>query len=147
MFFKFDEKDELIKQAYFAARSQIVKPLVGDYILFPTGELERFSHEHENSLQTSPSGSFYLGAAGLASFSGGLNPGTPLVAITRTGMKLPGTFWFFHHGESGAHRGVNFELSCRVFITTAPYEGYLGEQFQNKGLQILKDQLKAEMLG
>lgn len=133
-----DEIDKAILQDRITARARINGPAVGDYILFPTGELERFSHDWVDGLQTSPGGSFYLFNTGSASFSGGLNPSTPRDAMQLTDTKLPGEFWFFHHDRAGAGRGVYFTIECRLFKTTANYDGFLGHDWVSPRITELK---------
>lgn len=133
-----DEKDTEILKEIMIVREQIVLPRIGDYVLFPTGELERFSYYGGDGLQTSPGGSFYLFRNGQASFSGGLNPTTPLDKLTLTDKSLMGTYWFFHHGLAGADRGVYFDISCRVYTTTAEYKGFLSDTFKSPKIEELK---------
>jgi hypothetical protein len=143
--FAFDEKDEEIRLMSMAARDQIDGIRIGDYLLFPTGQLERFSHDWGSDFQTSPSGSFFLSDDGHVHLScGGLNPGTPLDAVTLTKAALPGSFWFFHHGRIGGGRRVDCNAPCRVFRTTAKYSGFLGVEFESKDVKDLKSQLTAQ---
>ncbi|WP_341744710.1 hypothetical protein [Azonexus hydrophilus] len=112
------------------ARSLITTPCIGDFVRFPTGEVERFSHDWGDDIQTSPGGSFYLLEDGDASLTcGGLNPATPTDQLEVTDEMLPGAFWFFSHDIPGAGRGVYFDIPCRVFKTTAKYDGFLGRGF------------------
>lgn len=125
---EFDQKDQELLDARIAARAQYSEPLNGDFVIFPTGEVERFSHIYDDGdAQTSPewAGSFYLFGNGCASFSGGLNPSIPRESLAPTDETRPGRFWFFHHDHSGAHRGVDCIAPCRVWRTTAPYKGYI----------------------
>jgi hypothetical protein len=124
-----DAKDQEILNNRIEAREQISGPRIGDYVRFPSGELERFSHDWRDSLQTSPpySGEVYLLASGNGSFSGGLNPSIPVESLTLTEEFLPGKFWFFHHNTPGAGRGVYFSIPCRVYSTTTIYNGFLGK--------------------
>lgn len=140
-----------IDQSYLdkaaALRVQIQGPDIGDYVLFPTGELERFSHDWGDGFQTSPGGSFYLLADGRASFSSGsLNPTVMNDSIEDVpGVTLMGRFWFFHHARAGAGRGVYVDCVCRVFKTTSSYKGFLGKVFQNPISADLKAQLEAQL--
>jgi hypothetical protein len=120
-----DERDQKILDKIMVLRNNIQRPRIGDFLRFQTGELERLSHDWGDGFQTSPGGSFFLSACGNGSFSGGLNPITPLGRIELTSETLPGRFWFFHHGFPGAGRGVDFFIPCRVYRTTATYEGFL----------------------
>lgn len=125
---KLDAKDQALLAAILPVREQIERPRMGDYVRFPTGELERFSHDWGAEFQTSPvpAASFYLHTHGNASVGGSLNPSTPLDSMRLTDESLDGTYWFFHHGEAGPGRRINFSIPCRVYATTAKYEGYLG---------------------
>ena len=126
-----DEKDQELLDARIKSRDSIDGPRIGDYILFPTGEIERLSYDWGDGMQTAPGGSFYLHKQ--ASFSsGGLNPITPKAQMKETDAILPGDFWFFHHDQAGASRGVYFEAPCRVFLTDAMYNGFLGKDFQSE---------------
>ncbi len=119
-----DATDLAILAKRFDAREQIDGPRIGDYVRFPTGELERFSRDCGDGLQTSPSGAFYLLSHGQGSLScGGLNGITPLAALELTRTTLPGPFWFFHHGSAGPGRGVSFKIPCRVYSTRANHGG------------------------
>lgn len=124
---QFDAKDQSILDGIFAEREQVNTPRVGDFVRFPTGELERISHRWPDGFQTSPtrSGSYYLCSEGNASYSGGLNPSIPKESLLPIDELMDGQFWFFHHGCAGAHRGVYFSIPCRVYETTAPYQGFL----------------------
>lgn len=142
MAFQFDDKDQAIADRRQAQRDQFDGPRMGDYVLFPTGELERFSHDWGDELQTSPSGAFHMYEGGDTQMTcGGLHPATPRDQLVLAEQSLPGTFWFFHHGEVGAGRGVYFRMPCRLYRTTAPYKGYLGADFQSADIQALKKQL------
>jgi hypothetical protein len=111
-------------------REKITTPRIGDYVRFQSGEIERFSHDWTDSLQTAPGGSFFLYGSGNASFSGGLNPAIPADSLTLTDEAMEGTFWFFHHGRAGAGRGVYFKIPCRIYTTTAKYDGFLSDLFK-----------------
>ena len=125
--FQFDGIDKAHLEVCVAARDAILRPRIGDFVRFPTGEVERFSHDWEEDFQTSPlwAGSFYLSACGNASFSGSLHPAIPLSSLTLAEERMEGKFWFFHHNSAGAGRGVSFSIPCRTYTTTAKYKGYL----------------------
>lgn len=124
---EFDARDQAILDEIVIAREQIAGPRIGDYVRFPGGELERFSHDWDGVLQTSPvwAGSYFLFSSGNASFSGGHNPPIPLESLTLTTESEPGRFWFFHHNQTGAGRGVHFSVPCRVYASAAKYQGFL----------------------
>lgn len=137
-----DTKDQELLATAVLLRDQETGPRIGDYVLFATGQLERFSHDWGADIQTSPGGSFYLNKSGRGSLScGGLNPATPREELELTSATLPGSFWFFHHGLAGAGRGVYFDIPCRVFVTKAAYTGFLGADFQSGDKAKLIEQL------
>ena len=138
-----DARDQEILAEIFNRRSAFTIPCIGDYVVFPTGQLERFSSDYSDRIQTSPSGSFYLTSGGFGSLgSGALNPSIPRSTITPTDATLPGTFWFFHHGIGGAGRGVYFDIPCRVFKTSAKYEGFLSKDFACPRIAALAEQVR-----
>lgn len=55
-----DARDQEILAEIFNRRSAFTIPCIGDYVVFPTGQLERFSSDFSDRIQTSPSGSFYM---------------------------------------------------------------------------------------
>lgn len=138
-----DARDQEILAEIFERRAAFTLPCMGDYVVFPGGQLERFSSDYSDRIQTSPSGSFYLTSSGFGSLgSGGLNPSIPRSTITPTDATLPGTFWFFHHGIGGAGRGVYFDIPCRVYKTSAKYEGFLSKVFACPRIAALAEQVR-----
>ena len=138
-----DARDQEILAEIFERRAAFTFPCMGDYVVFPGGQLERFSSDYSDRIQTSPSGSFYLTSSGFGSLgSGGLNPSIPRSTITPTDATLPGTFWFFHHGIGGAGRGVYFDMPCRVFKTSAKYEGFVSKEFACPRIAALAEQVR-----
>jgi hypothetical protein len=89
-------------------------PRVGDYVIMPTGEYQRFSYKWDDIIQTCHSGSFYLGN-GYSSMSGSLEPGIKLDELVLTQEKREGCFWFFHHDWSCAHNGIGIKTKLRVY--------------------------------
>ena len=117
---KLDAKDQAILDRRMARYIANDGPAVGDYVIFPDGEYRRFTHDHGDRIQTTTKGdefgsSFYLTEDGFMSFSGGLDPGLHKTDLVRMDEYRPGWIWFFHHGESTAHNGVNVEIPCRVY--------------------------------
>lgn len=115
---KFDEIDATILTARIAHRENIKGMRVGDFVIFPDGHRERFSHDWDNRIQTTDGrfgSSFYLDRNGEADFSGGLNPGIDKSRIEETQETAEGDFWFFHHNHMRAHNGVDVTAPCRVF--------------------------------
>lgn len=98
------------RQAQWDARPG---PRVGDFVQIGQ-RFGRFSHDWGDGIQWSEGGSFYLYGPSVE-FSGGLNRAIPMDRLEATNDSRPGTFWFFHHGFSGASRGVGATIPCRVF--------------------------------
>lgn len=103
-------------------RDKIPGPRVGDVVRLQDGTFRRFTHDWDDSIQTTTrsenDGSYYLCCDGLASYSGGLDP-----ALKKENLKLepdtmPLWFWFFSGGFAMAHNGVYFKLPCRIFTLT-----------------------------
>ena len=99
-------------QAAFDARPGL---RVGDFVLWPNGEVRRCSHDWDETMQTSKTGSFYMGESGFASFSGGLQPAQLKEFFKPTEEVMYGEFWCFSEGIVGAGRAWYFTLPCRVF--------------------------------
>lgn len=57
---KLDHIDQSYLDKAAQLRSKFQRPDMGDFVLFPTGQLERFSHDWDVGIQTSPGGSYYL---------------------------------------------------------------------------------------
>lgn len=127
-----DARDAEILRDLRAHWAAVTGPRVGDFVRFADSDrLHRFSADHQwtaediaeypslvDGLQTTPGGSFHLGRHGM-SYSGGLDSTIPRTTLTDTGETRLGGAWFFHHGWSGAHRGVDVRIECRVYATTA----------------------------
>ena len=109
-----DERDAAIFSERFHALQDVHGPRVGDFVRFADGRLERISHHWGDTVQTSESGSFYLGK-GYCSFSGGLNPGIPTSELEYRAEHKRGSVWFFHHDEWKAGNGVSADLDFRVY--------------------------------
>lgn len=112
---RLDETDAAIFSERFHAFQDIHGPRVGDYVKFADGRMERISHICGDSVQTSESGSFYLGK-GYVSFSGGLNPGIPLDELEYRADHKRGSVWFFHHDHACADNGVHVSMDFRVYV-------------------------------
>ena len=107
------------------AKELIQGPRIGDYIFLKNGNLERFSHDWGDSLQTSSDGSFCLTSDGTVSFSGGLNPGIQKSKIKETYVDhyndhtgfsgMTGKFWVYYNGRLCANCAVYVNLDCRVY--------------------------------
>ena len=106
-----------------AGLDKITRPKNGDFIIMTDGTIKRFCHDWgEEGLQTTTGGSFYLGENGEISYSGGLDPSTPLYRIEPTGQRRKDRIWFFDHDQWGAGRGVYFDAEFNVWKETAKNE-------------------------
>jgi len=115
-----DHIDTAIQQARANARMASIqknRPMVGDFVLWTNQTKRRISHSHGDSFQTSylEAGRFYSTSEGGGSFSGTLQPSVFEEFLIKTDVIEMGLFWFFSHDRSGAGRGVNCELPCRVW--------------------------------
>ena len=120
---EFDDKDAAILAERIAQWTKRNGPRVGDFVHMPDGTLRRFTHDWDDSLQTTCGGShpcagdqsFYLGK-GFMSFSGSLDSSIPLERITwMPGEIKEGGCWFFHHDFMTAHNAVYAKVPCRVY--------------------------------
>jgi len=116
----FDHIDEDIRQKRIEAWRKRHGPRVGDFVEMADGTLRRFTHDHGDVIQTTSASfpgnaSFHFSHFGHCNFSGSLDPGIPKSALQDTGREEPGTVWFFHHDVSGASRGVQCTIPCRVY--------------------------------
>ena len=109
-----DQRDEAIAIERKTAWDKRQGPRVGDFVIMPTGTVERFSYDWGEDIQTCFEGSFHM-SKGFASMSGSLNPAIPKANITDTGEMKPGDFWFFHHDYAEAFHAVGLNMDCRVF--------------------------------
>lgn len=113
-----DTLDLTLLNQCIAKRNTKEGPQVGDWVRLPDKTYERFAHDWGSDIQTCYNGSFYLSLTGNASMSGTLNGAIPLADIKPTQETRPARFWFFHHGITGADRGVNFIIDVPVFELT-----------------------------
>lgn len=113
----FDARDEAIRQARIEVWQSLLEPRVGDFVHMADGTLRRFTHDAGDRLQVTckgSSGSFYFGGSH-CSYSGSLDPAVPKADLQLTANMRDGAVWFFHHGQPGAHRGVQCVIPCRVY--------------------------------
>ena len=124
-----DERDTALHAQIAALWDQQSGPRVGDYVTMADGSIERFSHDWGDEIQTSPGGSWFIGTFGgplrsntighaYVSFSGGLNPSVPITTLRDTGKQKDGRFWFWHHNQPGADRGIDAFFPCRMYQVT-----------------------------
>lgn len=117
----FDAKDAVIFAARVAAWNLREGPRVGDFVRMPDNSLRRFTHDWGDAIQTTNprlgDASFYLGD-GYVDFSGSLDPAIRKDRLHLTEAIERGRFWMFHHGQTGARRGVHEYAPCRVYHCT-----------------------------
>lgn len=116
---EFDARDGEILAANIAAWNKREGARVGDWCRMPDGEMRRFTYAWDDGLQTTHNrigglGSFYFGG-GYMNYSGCLDRIIAHERIFPTEETKPGAAWFFHHNQAGAHKGVYFNVDCRVF--------------------------------
>ena len=95
-------------------------PRVGDFIHLPRtnprqGEWTRITHDWGDTLQTGGMEGSYHFPGNYLSYSGGLDSGVDHADLVPTTETKPGSCWIFDRDISGAGRGVNFIIPCRVF--------------------------------
>lgn len=116
-----DERDTAILDRKLTRLNSKPGPRVGDFVRFKDGVERRISYIWDGCpgtpVQTSPSGSYYLGE-GDVSMSGGLCSGVPMDTLTLTPHLKGGTVWFFHHDERTAHNATETRISFRVYDCT-----------------------------
>jgi len=112
-------KDHAILSDRVAAYDRYQGPRVGDFIRFSDGIVHQFSHDWDDSIQTTKGGSFYLGTHYL-SFSGALEPAISKEKLSLTPEMALGRVWFFHHDYRQAHSAVYASVPFRVYTTTMP---------------------------
>lgn len=99
---------------------QIPGPRVGDFLRLPrldprVPEVDRFTHDWDDYVQTGGiGGSYYFGGT-FCSYSGGLDPGVVKADLVATDETRDGTCWFFDEDIAGAGRGIEFVIPFRVF--------------------------------
>lgn len=108
-----DAKDQQILSERLEAYNAKKYPKVGEFLKYKDTFL-RFSHDWGESIQTSQSGSYYLGD-GYISMSGALNSGVDKSALELTSDRKSGSIWFFHHDYWTAGGSVNFQVDFRVW--------------------------------
>ena len=145
----FDSFDEGILSERQKARNGRQGILVGDFIERQDGLKARVTHVWDDGVQTNTfcdtgeGGRFHLGRSGGMEYSGSLEASVPRTHLELTRSKrAEGRAWFFHHGHSGAHRGVDFNVfvdtyrmlddneaidktvSSRYILKAGPFEGH-----------------------
>ncbi|WP_414463400.1 hypothetical protein [Hyphomicrobium sp. DY-1] len=111
----FDEKDASILGFAIKWRATLMKPLVGDYCVLLNGEVRRIGAVLHDRVQLAHGGTFHLHDIGTMSHSGGRADVFFKDLLIDTGLTRSVSCWMFHHGHSGAGRGVDAIVPCRVW--------------------------------
>lgn len=118
----FDDFDAGIFSERQRARWSLSGPLVGDFIRRKDGMLARITQiwtDHGAQTTTfsddGEGGRFYLNRSGAMDYSGSLQPSIPFNRLRPTSDRREGWAWFFHHGESRAHNGVDFKMRVQIW--------------------------------
>lgn len=110
------KKDLAIFEERLKAHESYKTPIEGHWIKKPDNTYTRLTHCWNDYVQDGGGqGSYYLCSNGKASYSGGLNHGAPYDMLELTEERKKGMFWIFHHGCSGASRGVDYSHACKVW--------------------------------
>lgn len=98
------------------ARSKLMGPLVGDYLLLPNGSYTRFTHDWGNSIQAGgENGSFHMFGSGKCNYSGSLSCSIEKDAIKPTKETRKGTMWFFSENWATANNAVYVTIDFMVY--------------------------------
>lgn len=111
----FDEKDAGILGFAITWRATLMKPLVGDYCILLNGEVRRIGAVYHDRVQLAHGGCFHLHDVGTMSHSGGRADVFAKELLLDAGYTRSASCWLFHHGRSGAGRGVDAIVPCRVW--------------------------------
>lgn len=93
------------------------KPIVGDCIFLPDGQVVYFCSVYEDRGQTCNGGSFSLYDTGYISYSGGLDSGISYSDIFLTDEYYVLPIWFCHNGILCANCAIYANIRCRVWKT------------------------------
>lgn len=113
------ERNMDLIHARMVARARITEPAEGDFVRLHDGRFARICHCWDDTIQTTPAGSYYMDRSGRCDYSGSLYPGVDRDALVATDETRTGQVWFFHHDMSGAHLGVYFDVPMRVWSLKA----------------------------
>lgn len=111
----FDERDAGILGLAIKLRAIIMRPLVGDYCMLGNGDVHRIGDVLNDRVQLARGGSFHLHDTGTMSHSGGRGDVFFNDRLLDTGLTRSASAWAFHHGRSGAGRGVDVIVPVRVW--------------------------------
>ncbi|WP_336876920.1 hypothetical protein [Sphingobacterium siyangense] len=93
------------------------KPIVGDCIFLPDGQVVYFCSVYDDRGQTCEGGSFSLYDTGYISYSGGLDHGIYYSDISLTDEYYVLPIWFCHQGRLCANCAIYANIRCRVWKT------------------------------
>lgn len=120
----FDDIDQTILNEAQAERRRLDAltslPRTGDAIIYPDGTLCRVANSYHDASQPALwVGSFFVYRSGHMEYSGALTNAIPNSKFALEGYAdVP--VWFFHHGHTGAHRGVHCNINVRLWRCAAP---------------------------
>lgn len=110
-----DRDFEILKERE-TKRKAIKEPLVGDWVIMPSGSWLRIAHDwDEYGMQLCKNGSFSLAENGKMSMSGSLLPMIKRHVLRDANVWHNAECWFFSENFWGAHRGVYVLASCKVW--------------------------------
>jgi hypothetical protein len=114
----FDEKDAALLATAIKYRAIWLRPLVGDYCILRSGEVCRLAYENADRFNVSHrklKGSFHLHDLGTMSYSGAFPESVRKADLVERPGRRSANAWAFHHGVSGAGRGVDVIVPVRVY--------------------------------
>lgn len=113
----FDAHDARLREKGIGIWNNVIGPRVGDYVDFADGRQTRISVISGKQLQINAPefGSSFHFLWWYCSYSGGHGASLKLVDLIDTQTLRDGQVWFFHHDQSGPHRGVNCKIPCRIY--------------------------------
>jgi len=114
----FDETDAALLGTAIRFRAIHVRPLVGDYVILASGDVQRLAYAYHDRFQvTVPSFrcSFHLHDVGTMSCSGAFPASVRRADLVLTGYRRSASCWMFHHGRSGGGRGVDAIVPVNVW--------------------------------
>lgn len=103
-------------------RNDFTVPRVGDYFVNENNELQRlcislsnYGEDFKHIFQVgSLYGSYHISKGGFSSYSGGCDERVDLTNSKLIGEK-PASFWMWHEGRSGAHRGIQITINVKIW--------------------------------
>ncbi|MBS0250927.1 MAG: hypothetical protein JSR78_07660 [Proteobacteria bacterium] len=115
----FDQKDAEILGTAMRYRAIHAQPLVGDYIILKDGSVQRLAYAYKDRFQvTVPTfrSIFHLHDVGTMSCSGAFPASVLKADLQPQGYTRTASCWIWHHGRSGAGRGVDAIIPVAVWM-------------------------------